>query len=129
MSRKTKRNLKKNFKRKGGMISRAASSIAQTAALEYAQRRGPQIFKSGIQNPENLKDPSIYLTGKKSPTLQTTFNTNLIKPKPIRFTPIPLNKPILYEDENDENSNPNIMKAGRSRRHKKVSKKTRKGSN
>ena len=129
---------KKNLKRKGGMISKVTSSLTQRAALEYAQRRGPQIVKHTIENPENLKDPSVYITGRKSPTDKTnSFNyNNLIKPVPIRINTTPvvtqpsknisqmMFKPIL--NENDENYNPNIMKAGKTKRRRKVSKNTRK---
>ncbi len=129
---------RKNLKRKGGMISKMSSSIAQRAALEYAQRRGPQILKNTIENPENLKDPSVYITGRKSPTENPKkLNIGLIKPIPIRMNTIPLVtqpsknigtqmmfKPIF--NENDENYNPNIMKAGKTKRHRKISKNTRK---
>lgn len=135
---------KKSLRRHGGMISRVASNIAQTAALEYAQRRGPQIIKHAIDNPINLNDPSIYITGRKSPPISSkNINIGLIKPIPIRINNTPVNfepsknllqmsfKPINNHESfkpinNDENFNPNIMKAGRSRRHKKYSKKTRK---
>ena len=131
---------RKNIKRRGGMIAKAASTIAQTAALEYAQRRGPQIIKHAIESPDNLKDPSIFLTGKKSPTENkpNNFNATLLRPTPVRINSIPVNSnpnvnipnksvsQMMFTPINDENYNPNIMRGGRTKRHKKRSRKSRK---
>ena len=97
------------------MISRVASSLAHTAALEYAQRRGPKIFKSAVDDPVSLRDPSVYITGKKSPaTLPMYVNENLIRPVPNR--PVVSSVPV------------NTLGGRRTRRYKSRSRKSRKSS-
>ena len=86
MKKKSRRNYRKSRRSykesNGGMFNSArtaASTVAQKAALEILQRRGVKVLSNGIENPENLKDPSILLTGRKKATLKNSFNTNLIK--------------------------------------------------
>jgi hypothetical protein len=115
-TRKT-RNSRKN---KGGMLNAAAriatttaSGVAQKAALEYGQRRGPKIVSSGLEDPNSLKDPSLYLTGKKTASLKTSVNPELFTSKYTPETSQTRKTPINIFDENynpniDENFNPNV---------------------
>lgn len=121
---------KKNNRKKGGMISKVASSLAHTAALEYAQRRGPKIVKHAVESPENLKDPSVYITGKKTQTEKpVSFNIDLVKPTPFKINSNSSNDENANPNRNanpNQNANPNARRGGKTKRHKKRSRKSRK---
>ena len=126
IKRKTRqsRKIRKSKRPNGGMLNAAAriatttaSGVAQKAALEYGQRRGPKIISSGLEDPNSLNDPSLYLTGKKTASLKTSINPELFTSKYTPETSQTRKTPIITFDENynpniDENYNPNIKKKG-----------------
>jgi hypothetical protein len=122
MPRKSRKSRKiiKNKRSNGGMLNAitkiattTASDVAQKAALEYGQRRGPKIISSGLEDPNSLKDPSLYLTGRKSSSLKTSITPELFTPKYTPETSQTRKTPVITFDENfnpnvDENYNPNL---------------------
>jgi hypothetical protein len=118
-TRKT-RNSRNGRNGRGGMLNAAAriatttaSGVVQKAALEYGQRRGPKIISSGLEDPNSLHDPSLYLTGKKTASLKTSVNPELFTSKYTPETSQTRKTPINIFDENynpniDENYNPNV---------------------
>jgi hypothetical protein len=122
-------------KAKGGMLAiskiatKTASGVAQKAVLEYGQRKGSKIISSGVQDPNSLKDPSLYLTGKKRANLVPILNTDLIKTKNIKldenYNPNLAENynPNLAENYNpnlDENYNPNLDENKHNKKKKMV---------
>lgn len=115
MPRKTRRKTK--GRRKGGMLNAAtkiatttASAVVQKAALEYGQRRSSKIITSGFEDPESLKDPSLYFTGKRSASFKTTMSPELFTSKYTPEMDQSRNTPIMFDENINKNYNPNIIK-------------------
>lgn len=103
-------------RRKGGMVRALAKpakdftlSVGSEVFKSHLQKKGPGIIKTIYDDPTSAKDPNIYLYGRKSPSTlpqkikpvesymnapnifdenNENLNPNIIKPKPIKITPI-----------------------------------------
>jgi hypothetical protein len=108
-------------KRKGGMIGtlkKAAQPLGRATVIlgkeygkDWAQQKAPKVAKGIYNDPSLATDTSFILTGtKKFPT-----------PTPRSIPQFDIND---IDIDNSENINPNIMKGGKTKRRRKLQKKT-----
>ena len=117
-------------KRRGGMFGRVLKPVAITVAKEYGKdylKKTPKIAEGIYNDPTLVNDPEFMIRGKKK--IDNKYATNMSFPNENINPNAMIKAPSeIYNDENSENYNPNILrqKGGKSKKIKKHIKRRKK---
>lgn len=117
-------------KRRGGMFGRVLKPAVITVAKEYGKdylKKTPKIAEGVYNDPTLVNDPEFMIRGKKK--IDNKYATNIsFKNENVIPNAVIKAPSEIYNDENGENYNPNILrqKGGRKSRKRSYNKKCKK---